>query len=257
LAPASSRPRWVQGVETRAYSRLRALRSRGLWDGHPPVPIEHVVEHLLNLHIVWEDVEDPPEGIVLACLRPQSREIVLNERHRMKFAEIRGLERFSLGHESGHADIFALSAVSASPGLDCGLDYTPVRRSATNGEVIALSTRLSQLDKDERVSVLQALAETDRARWVAGEDSPRVKRAVDHYAAVLLMPQDLVRDACATENPQEWGALYRIAELFQVSISALAIRLKELGLIFGVEKDTHRILLSDPGQIDQIELFGP
>jgi hypothetical protein len=255
MASAGKPSRWIENVESRAYARLQTLASRNLWDGRPPIPIEHVIEHLLELHIVWEEVKEAPGGLVLACLRPATREVVLNERHRDRFEATPGLERFSLGHEGGHADMFALTASPLSFAFESGSSYTPVRLSATNGEVVALPSKASD-GLAQRSAAMWAAAEDERARWAAGEDSPRVRRAVNHYAAVLLMPQDLLRPACRGQDVQAWPVIYRIADLFQVSIAALLVRLQELGLIFGVDNARRLILLTDPGGADQTDLFG-
>ena len=72
---------WKRRIEEKAYGRLRRLRELKLWDGSAPVPIDHVIEHTLDLTISWEEVAEPPGRQVLACLRPETREIVLNEHH--------------------------------------------------------------------------------------------------------------------------------------------------------------------------------
>jgi len=240
-------PRWLESVEQRAYVRLRQLRRRDLWNGQPPIPVEHIIEHLLDLHIVWEEVEEDVDEVILACLRPSRREVVLNERRRRELENTPGLEPFSLGHEGGHADIFALTEQPLSLSLDGASGYAPVRRSATRGEVIAIPGKYAEL---------RAAADAERARWAAGQDSPRVRRAVDHYAATLLMPQDLIRDTCRGRNLGSWTELYQIAGIFNVSATALKIRLQELNLIFGVDPTTRRILLTNPAISDQGDLFG-
>ena len=246
--------RWLRQIENRAYRRLQQVRKRGIWNGEPPVPIELILEHALDLRISWEVIDEEPGETIFACLRPETRQVVVNERHRALFGSTPGLERFSLAHEGGHADVFALADRANEPQLLEGPTYRPQQRSATKGPVVTVAPRLRQLPPETRTAVLVELADQERARRAAGEDSPLVRRAVDHYAAVLLMPADLVRAAAAGRDMSSWHTVTDLARLFGVSKSALRIRLQELGLIFGVD-DAGTILLTDPAQKDQHTLF--
>lgn len=240
-------------VESKAYLRLRQLQDRGLWNGVPPVPIDHVLEHLLGLSISWEVVEEGPGEEILACLRPQTREVVLNESYVDLFSQKPGLERFSKGHEAGHADVFALSTEQDQLGLLAPSCYAPRKRSASRGEVAVVAERLKSLQPEIRTEVMRELLNQERARRAAGEDSPLERRSVDHYAAVLLMPEDLMREAIREKDPSQWSELYRLSEEFEVTISALVVRMKEMGLIFDVvDKE---ILLRNPAEKGQGELF--
>ena len=55
---------WYRKIEERAYYRLSQLRRprpdgrAPLWDGTPPVPVEHVAEHLLGLSITYDEIEE-------------------------------------------------------------------------------------------------------------------------------------------------------------------------------------------------------
>ncbi|MBL0937887.1 MAG: hypothetical protein IBJ03_03270 [Gemmatimonadaceae bacterium] len=246
--------RWLDQIEERAYSRLRQLRQRGLWDGKPPVPIEHLIEHILELNLRWEVIQEESGESVFACLRPATREIVLNEIHRERFQNQPGLERFSIAHEAGHADVFAVVREADQIGLLVGLGYRPQRRSATNGEVFSLHTRLRELPRAIRTEVMQGLAARERERRAAGEDSPLERRAVDHYAAVLLMPAEQVRAAAAAITLRSQRDIRRLADSFLVSTDAMRIRLQELGLIHSVAKDG-TVQITDPATRLQGSLF--
>jgi Zn-dependent peptidase ImmA (M78 family) len=67
------------------------------------------------------------------------------------------------------------------------------------------------------------------------------------------MPEDLVRQEVRSLNLTQWPSLYRLAEAFGVTISALVVRLKELGLIFDVVERI--VLLQDPSLKTQTNLF--
>src|SRR4051812_21171033 len=107
---------WRMRIEERTSKRLRELQQRRLWNGVPPVPVDHVAEHLLNLEYSWEEIEEEEGEEVLGCLRPSTREIVLNERHRERF-DVIGCLRFTIGHECGHADLYALADHATEQGL--------------------------------------------------------------------------------------------------------------------------------------------
>ena len=67
-----------------------------------PVPIELIIEQTYRLEILWEDVPEPSDTIILGALAPRDRRIVLNLRHQALFEQYIGPERFTLAHELGH-----------------------------------------------------------------------------------------------------------------------------------------------------------
>ena len=224
----------MRRIEEKAYDRLRRLRELTLWDGLAPVPIDHVIEHTLGLTISWEEVEEPAERQVLACLRPETREIVLNERYAPLFREKPALLRFSKGHEAGHADVFALVSEADQFKLLGTSHYQPMRCTATKGEAWAIGSRLKGLEPALRTEVMYEVRRMERERRAKGEDSDLVRRSVDHYAATLLMPEELVRSEMSGRDRTRWSELYEAAGSLGVSISALTIRLIEMGMIKGV-----------------------
>lgn len=242
----------MERVERKAYTRLRRLRAMDLWDGTGRVPVDHVLEHLLGLTISWETVEEPPDSQVLACLRPESREIVLNEKHVELLREKRGLLRFCKGHEAGHADVFGLLDESEQLRVVAESHYHPLRCRATNGEVSVIQSRLRELPRELRTEVMRELVEQERCRRREGEDSDLERRSVDHYAAVLLMPADLVRNEMEGRDPSSWPELYDAARVLGVSISAFTIRLRELGMIADIVDGE---IIVDEGDAGQPSLF--
>jgi Zn-dependent peptidase ImmA (M78 family) len=60
----------------------------------------------------------------------------------------------------------------------------------------------------------------DRREWQA-----------EQFASYLLLPARLLWPALAEINPQHWPDLYQLRDRFQVSISALCIRLEALGVL--------------------------
>jgi hypothetical protein len=93
-----------------------------------------------------------------------------------------------------------------------------------------------------------------RQRWENGEDPPRVRRAVDRYAAALLMPRDIVQQRARGVDLGSWRSVALLSEEFQVSKTAMRVRLEEIGCIFGVHEESGRILVDNPSDA-QISLF--
>ena len=264
---------WYSQIEGRAYARLVELRRhrvdglRPLWNGEPPVPVEHVAEHLLGLRICYEPVEELEGEEILGCLRLETREIVLNEHHSDRFRNVPGAERHTIGHECGHADVFgeiANADMPVLPGLQAA--HHTRKRSGLRGDVRVLKIRMHQATRahlanctpEVRAEVLRRWElqerEEQRRQIADGADSPIVKRAVDHYAATLLMPRDLVRQEAKGLDLSLWSSVDLLARRFVVSKQAMVIQLESLGLIFGVADD-RRILVRDPAEGSQISLL--
>lgn len=135
-----------------------------------------------------------------------------------------GLERSTIGHEAGHWDIDIDRAHLAHPTL-AGIDLGPhvVHRHGRKSDL--LIKVLDRAIKDERAYRLYK-------KLTAGQDAPEVRSAVDRYQSALLMPAWLILDAAKRFDLQRWADLYQLAELAQVTISNLTVRLQRLDLIY-------------------------
>jgi len=254
---------WRRQIEARTEQRLRELVLRGLWDGRPPVPVDHVAEHLLDLTICWEDIDEPEGEEVLGCLRPHRREIVLNER-RMERLQVPGVLRFTMSHEIGHADVFALADQATTQiGLALNLGqagYRPRHRSSPTGELAILVTRVTNAlqragaSRERRRAAYEAIHAEEQARVLEGADTAIEASAVNHYASCLLMPADLLGAEAAPLDLTQRSALRALATRFEVSGAAMQFRLEHMGLIYGVD-ETGRVLLRNPATEAQAELF--
>ncbi len=159
----------------------------------PPVPVERLVEDVLNLDILWERVDEPEGVTVLAALVPRDHLIVLNETRRELIGDTSGLYSTILGHEAGHWEMHVDKAMLQQAGFP-GLE-----------------------------SPYGCLYRKD-----GPENAPRETQA-HRFMAHLLMPSPLLRDAVAGVDLMHWSELYRLRDLFGVTISALTIRLEQLG----------------------------
>lgn len=171
----------------------------------PPVPIEEIIEHTIDIPLIWDAIPDREDTPVLAKLeaRGQPRAkivIIMNENKQLFFTQHEGVEQFSQAHELGHYVLH--------------IDYAKLYMLLLP-DAAEQSTVLCRADVDKQ---------HDRKGWQREWQAER-------FAAYLLMPQDLVRIACAGMDLCRWPNLYQLKEQFHVTISALTRRLSELRLI--------------------------
>ncbi len=209
-------------VESLAEARLAELERVIGARLQPPIPIDLLAEQVLGLDFLWEEIDELPGEIVLGGLIPERRLIVLNERHLDLFRAKPGLERSTKGHEMGHWDLFVDQSTLDHPGLPgLATDGGFTLRGSPAGRVQVLQGLLRDPDGVELVRDLMARA-----------DDPAEARAVNRYAAAISMPKEIVRALVRDARPSRWPDLYRLAERFEVTITALRVRLEQLGLLY-------------------------
>lgn len=205
-----------------------------------PVPVEEVIEQVLDLCILWEDVEEQRGEMILAGLKRRTRTVVVNEKHVKLFDEKPGLLRSTLGHEAGHWDI------ECRPHLGSGSLLGDDEDAEVDGMVYRHSSQGSDL-----IEVLRDLAihneEAYRAyrKLTAGQDTAEQKSNVDRYQSCLLMPRWVMEDAAKRFDLRSWPSLYRLAEEAQVNISNLTTRLRRLKLIHSIDGQKRIFLAAD------------
>ena len=93
----------------------------------PPVPVEQIVENVLDLGILWEPIDEGPDEHTLAELVPDSRTVVFNERRHLLIEQTPGLYNTILGHEAGHweAHVHRGTSVDSGPGAKRQLRVPP------------------------------------------------------------------------------------------------------------------------------------
>jgi hypothetical protein len=211
-----------------------------------PVPVENIVERILQLDFDWVDIEEREGEQILAGLVPEQRRIVLNSRHLDLFQAKPGLERSTIGHEAGHWDI-DIDRTSLHHPLLPGFEMQDnvVRRQAADRKVLV--EVLNRAVYDERYFELYR-------ELTAGQDSPEVKSAVDRYQSSLLMPAWLVRAAVRKVDVTNWSQLYDLADAAQVTISNLVVRLHRLNIIY-IPEGTKDIYPGRDAFVGQLHLF--
>ena len=160
-----------------------------------PVPIELIIEQTYGLEILWDEIPEPPDSVILGALAPRERRIVLNLHHQNLFEQWLGPERFTLAHELAH---WIYDAENPDQ-LSLGLDAQPAEQYCYHRESPGLSETL-------RIREMNA----------------------NKLAANLLLPEDLVRRA---DIEEVLGDFRGTAARWEVSRTTLRIRLQDLGLI--------------------------
>lgn len=169
-----------------------------------PVPIEEIVEFHFDLRICWEPIDGLyADGMVMAAIIPERRQIILNETHRDLFDQKIGTYHFTLAHELGHWVLHA----AERPYLRSGC-----RSQANDGAAERLPVYYCRSTSHKPIEEIQA----------------------DLFAGCLLMPRPMM--ARAVKQLNMVGAirlqhLYGLADCLQVSVSALSVRLKQLDLL--------------------------
>ena len=209
-------------IEDLAQARIVELARELGRPVSPPIPIDLIAEKRLGLDFLWEPIEELPGETVLGGLIARKRLIVLNETHRQLFAAKPGLERSTKGHEMGHWDLFIDKGTLDHPTLfGADGDGPFALRSSAAGDVAIIKMLQSDAEGRELLRKIQSRA-----------DEPDEARAVNRYAAALSMPADLLRTEAMKIDRTRWPNLYRLRDRFDVTISALVVRLQQLELLY-------------------------
>ncbi len=183
-----------QELERRANLVLQKHAAKSTGSLSIPIPVERIAEHTLNLELLWDVILEPEDRSVLAKLIASKRRIVFNETHRDLLTETPGLYNTSLGHEVGHWILH----------VDEGaVDTLPLPGFETSGELVVYHD----------------------SRWNE-ENAAR-------FMSYLLMPREFLTPIIQNldQSLQDWQTVYRLREKFDVTISAMRIRLERLGLL--------------------------
>ena len=183
-------------IEREAIKLLNRYESEFGPVAKPPIPVEDIADGLLDLRILWDSVSEAAGTSTLAGLEPRGRMIQFNEFRRQIFEDTPGLYNTVLGHEIGHWELHVdhnLAAQQRLPRFEQVYDCLYQESTSTQG--------------------------------------PRETQA-HRFMGFLLMPSSLLWEAIRDVELISWPTLYGLRELFQVTISALTIRLERLGVLY-------------------------
>jgi len=209
-------------IESRAEERLAQLAKSLGRAVTAPVPVDHFVEHVLELDFLWDQIEERPGEMILGAINPRSRQIVLNDTHAEVFDQKEGLEQFTKLHEAGHWDLLTDHA---------SLEHPRLLDDGEGGLVAFRHSRIGLLH------VLRALCTSNEGvqyicDLTSRADDPDEKRVVNRYAGAVLIPRQLLREDVALNPPKGWPDVYRLAERYEVTGTAMKVRLNQLGLVY-------------------------
>ena len=182
-----------------------------------PVPVEIIAENILDLVLEWNRVPENPNEIIFAGLNPIQRKVIFNEQRANYYDNNDGLYNTVLAHEVGH---WVLHVDAVELGLQPKLPGTEIA-----SKFIYRST---------------------------GPHKP-IEWQAHNFMGYLLLPHRLLRNYIENEDIYDWKGLYYLREKFDVTISALIIRLKKMGQIYiDDDKKIYRSEAVYKGQISMI-----
>ena len=209
-----------------------------------PIDVELFGELVLELSILWDDIEELPGEEILAGLKVGERLIVMNERRRPEMEAKPGRRRLTLGHEMGHWDLFVDKSKLDYPTLfEAAAPAIFAYRSAKGGQVQIIKTLLACEEGRDLLRQINSRA-----------DAPDEARSVNRYAAAILMPRTVIIAEARKIDRTHWRNLYPLADQFGVTISALRVRLEQLNLLY-VDQETNTLYPTREEAQGQGQLF--
>lgn len=185
----------LENIEKRANELIwKYEESYGLISA--PVPVEKIAENIIDLIIEWNNISDNSDEIIFAGLDTMNKKVVFNERRRSIYDDTDGLYNTVLAHEVGHWVLHV-------DGIELGLQ-----------------------------KVLPGTEVTTKFVYRSKGPSSPIEWQAHSFMGFLLLPYKLLRSHIDTGDIYEWSGLYYMKEKFDVTISALVMRLKKLGLIY-------------------------
>jgi hypothetical protein len=182
-------------LESRAHKLLVDFARDHPLGEIPPVPIERIAENFLDLRLLWESIPEPPRTTILAKLTPWQRRITFNENRCQLFETTQFLYNTVLAHEIGHWELH-------------------IERGG-----LLQATKLPSFQEQEYL-----MYRDTRQSW----DEKNAHR----FMSYLLMPRDKLSAAVARNPIRSFSDLYRLRDSFQVTVTALRIRLEGLDLVY-------------------------
>jgi len=197
-----------QQIEDLALITLLDFRRQTGLPLTPPIDVDLVGEIMCDLRWDWDILVEPPGTLIWAGLFPHERRVVLNETHKDKFTAKSGLERFTKGHEIGH---WILHVADERNGR------VIEGEKGRNGDYLNCASAASP-------PLSSSLLCNGPVNWQ--------EKQADWFAGALLMPANVFVPIAERYDLFQWKSLYELARLFDVTISALCVRLAQLDLSY-------------------------
>ncbi|OGJ56468.1 hypothetical protein A3D88_03775 [Candidatus Peribacteria bacterium RIFCSPHIGHO2_02_FULL_52_16] len=239
-------------INQKAAELLRAYKAE-----HPErfqLPMDPIaLAEYCGLQVLFDSVDDGnPMMQRLAKIIPAKRLIVVDEK---AYANNAGQGHFSIGHELGHWQLYLrkeandtqcpLFTLTDDEAVEAGFYRT------RHGMALPSLPNLRQLSQ----CALEKLA-----AFFRDFDTQAVERAVNGFAAAILMPPELVHELAESMNIRtaedaELPLLVRsCAERCEVSAQAMGYRLKELEILYCEVLPDGRQHFSHRNPIERVQL---
>jgi Zn-dependent peptidase ImmA (M78 family) len=188
------------------------------WQGKiTKINIDSLIEFEYDLEIVWENIDHfSKDGIVLAAIFPKRKIIYMNDSKKDLFSQKMGTMNFSKAHELGHWILHVTKQ--------------------QNYEQLTFF--------DNEVFFCRG-----------GTKRPPEEIQADMFAASILMPKEIFTGAInllKASGNVGFPDLYKLKDEFEVSISALTTRARELGLLY---INNNKIFMSEAEAKGQLQLL--
>ncbi len=164
----------------------------------PPISAERVLDFALDddlRPLLWDVIPEPPGRTILAGLAPGQRQIILNESRQQLILGTPGLFNTLIAHEIAHWILHVDHAL------------------------------LDQACLFDMPSTLSIVCEH-------GSSESWDEKNAHRFMAYLLMPRELIAPRAAATDLLHWREVYALRKEFDVTVTALVIRLEELGFAY-------------------------
>jgi hypothetical protein len=203
-----------EDIESHATELLAEYTRRTGEATQLPIPIELIIDHVLDIPIEWEpllsrDGQEIASKITEPCYGNPCR-IVMNEDYlETKFREHPGLIETVMGHEAGHGRLH-------------------IEHGNVHQMMLPLTHNAVFTTKAE--SLTDCLGEALRRRGPVDDEWWREWQA-HTFMRFALMPRKMLLAAMSETGYRTWPQLYALRERCNVTISALVVHLEKLRII--------------------------
>lgn len=187
-------------IEQAALKLLREyVQKHSLTTITQPVPVDRIAD-MLDLGVLWDPISEAQGQVILAKLVPHDRLIIFNEAREILFDETKFLFNTTLAHEIGHWILH-------------------MERGNWESQI-----SLFGMEELKPEIFVYRSSGSSRSSW----DEKNAHR----FMGCLLLPQQLLVEAVAQTPLTSLIDLYRLRDYFEVTVTALSIRLAELNIAY-------------------------
>jgi hypothetical protein len=182
------------------------------------------IADFFDLGIVWEKIPSDGGGTIAARIFPAQKLIEINE-DLPRLKESRGFESFTIAHEIGHWVLH-------------------INQDEADGITQQQELNL-EFSKENHPFLCRSLN---------GVTSSNIEWQADYFAGSLLMPRHLLEETRKGRNLQNLSHLQAMTDELGVSLTALKVRLQQIGWIY-IPKNSRQIYLGKAPLNNQGNLF--